>query len=836
MASSSKSLSAHHREDLSPTDVMVEESLNNEVRLSKRKRNTYSYPEHLKVEILVPNQLGNPFFADSYVEWNKGYVEWRQKMVDVITREGLLDFIDGTVQAPPKTVTTSVNGPKGGNTTHEERENEEYVAWKRSDDLVWEWILNRLVEFWSSQWWDRYKSAKELWEGIAGVEQRFRLFHYLPLYKAAIKGNWETADKFIQEEPDAVRARITVDSETALIVAVKRVGGKDFVEKLVEKMSPDDLAIPDNGSQTALHRAAGFGNIEVAKLLVGKNEDLPNMTTDLGETALFYATERGDRKMVDWLMGVTALYNMAWDLQFRILYQLTHSQLYDIALKLLKEYPSLAYPNLAGEEDLKFHALATLAGTPSSFKSGNNFNFLQEFIYSRMKIKKNEGMALENTADNHSRGAIEVPLASNNSGAASGEVLNFLSLSIPLNFTFVILETSVGAKIWNGGWAYAVRKKMSAIFSKVIEIFSMKFLTNKNEGKESTNITDNHSRGDIEAPPASNNSGAANAINPYKYFKADRNFRLPLEQATSMGIHEIVEEILLVYPYAIYLVNDKKQSIFQQAIVFRQEKVFSLIYQHEESKAIVLSKEDDSKNNALHLAGYVAHPEQLYRRAGAALQVQRELQWFKEVERLVLPKNKEERNEEGKTPAQVFSDAHKELVKEGERWMKDTASSCTIIASLIATVVFAAAITIPGGNKPDGPPNFDQQPAFLIFGIFNALSLFSSIASVVLFLSILTSRYAEEDFLATLPKRLIIGLICLFLSLLFMMTAFGATLYLVFGKNKGWVLIPAGVLGCIPVTLFCALQFPLLKDMIKSTYGSGIFDNKSDRIKNLKRS
>ncbi|KAH7845477.1 hypothetical protein Vadar_002702 [Vaccinium darrowii] len=195
----------------------------------------------------------------------------------------------------------------------------------------------------------------------------YRLFYYLPLYKAAIKGDWETADKFIQKEPDAVRARITVDSETALIVAVKMVGGKDFLEKLVEKMSPDDLAICDDGGRTALHRAAGFGNIEVAKLLVDKNRALPNMATHLKDTALFYAAEHGDRKMVQWLMPLMDEWCFI-----------------DIALKLLKRYHWLAHWDLEGEEDLKFHALAILAGTPSSFKSGNNFNILQEFIYSSL--------------------------------------------------------------------------------------------------------------------------------------------------------------------------------------------------------------------------------------------------------------------------------------------------------------------------------------------------------------------------------------------------------------------------------------------------------------------
>ncbi|KAH7845609.1 hypothetical protein Vadar_004029 [Vaccinium darrowii] len=432
---------------------------------------------------------------------------------------------------------------------------------------------------------------------ISFAEQRFRLFHYLELYKAAIKGDWETANEFIQEEPEAVRARITVDSETALIVAVKRVGGKDFVEKLVEKMSLDDLAICDDGGRNSLHRAAEFGNIEVAKLLVTKNQDLPNKETHSKETALFYAAERGDRKMVDWLMEVTAVNELFWEERgFRILYQLTHSQLYDIALKLLKRDSYLAYWPGVEEQDPKFHALATLAGTPSSFKSGNNFNFLQEFIYSRMKIKKNEGMELENTADNHSSEDIEARPASNNSGAVNGG--------------------------W-GRWAYAVRKKLHALFSKVIEtLFDQIWIIKSIRVIQEKKLLHNQALDLLKFL-------CERAVDSRNYFNADRNFWLPLERATLTGIHEVVEEILRVYPYAIYLENDKKQSIFQQAIVFRQEKVFNLIYQHQESMAMVLSKGDDFNNNALHLAGYVAHPEQLYRRAGAALQMQRELQWFK---------------------------------------------------------------------------------------------------------------------------------------------------------------------------------------------------------------
>ncbi|GMP22317.1 hypothetical protein CsSME_00000389 [Camellia sinensis var. sinensis] len=110
--------------------------------------------------------------------------------------------------------------------------------------------------------------------------------------------------------------------------------------------------------------------------------------------------------------------------------------------------------------------------------------------------------------------------------------------------------------------------------------------------------------------------------------------------------------------------------------------------------------------------------------------MQRKLQWFKEVEKLVLPRDKEERNTNGMTPAEVFTDTHQELIKEGERWMKDIATSCTIVAALIVNMVFMATITVPGGNNNnDGHPYFSKHKAFIIFGIFDALALFSASGS-----------------------------------------------------------------------------------------------------------
>ncbi|KAG5577218.1 hypothetical protein H5410_057352 [Solanum commersonii] len=62
--------------------------------------------------------------------------------------------------------------------------------------------------------------------------------------------------------------------------------------------------------------------------------------------------------------------------------------------------------------------------------------------------------------------------------------------------------------------------------------------------------------------------------------------------------------------------------------------------------------------------------------------------------------------------------------------MKNTANSCMIVTTLIATMVFVAGFTVPGDNN----------------GV--DVALFSSIVSIIMFLSIPTSHHAEDDFLS----------------------------------------------------------------------------------------
>lgn len=180
------------------------------------------------------------------------------------------------------------------------------------------------------------------------------------------------------------------------------------------------------------------------------------------------------------------------------------------------------------------------------------------------------------------------------------------------------------------------------------------------------------------------------------------------------------------------------------------------------------------------------------------------------------------------TARALFTKNHKELV-EGEKSMKATATSCTVVGALIVTMMFFAAFTVPGGNTQDkGYPTFLGKKLFMVFIMSDSISLFFSITSVMIFLGLLTSRYSEEDFLITLTTKMILGLFPLFFSIAAMMLAFSSALILMLDKQS-WIVIPVIILATLPIASFVWMQFPLLRDTCIYTYGPGKFDKKKKR-------
>lgn len=164
---------------------------------------------------------------------------------------------------------------------------------------------------------------------------------------------------------------------------------------------------------------------------------------------------------------------------------------------------------------------------------------------------------------------------------------------------------------------------------------------------------------------------------------------------------------------------------------------------------------------------------------------------------------------------------HKELLKKAESWMRDTAQSCTVVAALIATMVFTASFTVPGGNNQDtGIPIFLGTPAFIIFTMSGAMALFSSITSVLAFTVILTSSYLVEDFVVSLPLKMIMGLVSLTFAAACMMVAFCAAIHMVLSHHFKLIVIPVSLLAIFPILFFILLQLPLLVNMLSTTFGN----------------
>ncbi|KAI3696613.1 hypothetical protein L6452_29036 [Arctium lappa] len=594
---------------------------------------------------------------------------------------------------------------------------------------------------------------------------------YLPLYKAALRGDWEDAQDFIDRDEEAVTANINKYGFTALHIAVGTgKQGITFVEKLVEKISPKALVkmLTSSEKYTPLHIAAVVGNTTAVKILVNKNRKLLYAEDVDGLLPIHRALINSHKDTFLYLLGVTKanqypntfIGNMGVTLLSNVIF----AGYFDIALELVTRYPDLATTIPSDNVDAPLMAIARKA---DAFESGCRLSFFDSLIYKHVPLK------LENL----------------NSNKKQGE-MNF--------FNSVLQEIS-----------FVVWKVLGRIMPHITHIQKIKL--------------DHHQAVALV-------KCLCQEISALNLHSNSIHYSNPIVEAASNGAYEVVQEIADTFPQAIWYSDKSGHFMIQLAILHRCEKVYNLTYQMSDHKHFHKTLKDSYNNNLLHLAGKLAPPQKLNLVSGAALQMQRELQWFKEVEAFVHPKYKTEKNSFEQTPEMLFSKEHKKLVRDGEEWMKKTADSYTVTAGLITTIVFAAAITVPGGNNGEtGHPIYAKELSFLIFAVADAISLFTSTTSLLLFLSILTARYAEQDFLFTLPSRLIMGLATLFLSTTSMMIAFGASLYLLFGQGKEWILIPIAALSCLPITCFVTLQFPLLVELISCTYGRGLFGKQNDR-------
>ncbi|KAL5567511.1 hypothetical protein UlMin_024086 [Ulmus minor] len=535
-------------------------------------------------------------------------------------------------------------------------------------------------------------------------------------------------------------------------------------------MTPQDLEIKENGLlHTAFEIAVEKGNMGMAKCMVEKNKNLLCITDHSDMIPIASVVHSGQKRMARYLYPLTLQQGVLFSHNGKhgaaLIIKSIENSMFDIVFDLIKRCPHL----IIAKRKSNLNPVTLISNHPTLFPGGYQLKFWQQWIYNCKRI----ATSLPNPtlpAPSHHR----KPLVSTHPGWPGKHPGGLSSwprrVFMPCRGINHINEVK------------AVHTHSVGLLNRMCKVIET---LDENQIKE---------------------VGMSNAI----------------VQAASLGIVEFVTNISKAIPKAMWDAN-LARIIFESAIRNREAKVFSLIYGLD-NKQTITDMHNSNRDTLLHVTGYIANSRKLNIIAGVALQMQREMQWYKEVEKITPEGVRRNLNCNIKRASQVLTETHQDLKIAGERWMKNTSSSCTVVGALIFTIMFTATFTLPGGNKQDtGFPMFLDEKLFKVFIISDAISLFSSTTSVLTFLGVLTSRYAEEDFLTSLPTKMILGLSTLFISIAAMMTAFCAVIALLF-QSQIWIVVPTILLAIIPVTLFVGLQFPLLVEIFLSTYGPSIFD------------
>ncbi|GKB34598.1 ankyrin repeat-containing protein [Tanacetum coccineum] len=622
------------------------------------------------------------------------------------------------------------------------------------------------------------------------------------LRDATRQGNWWRAQSILRKYRIEVTIKINNVDETMLHLAVGD-GKNYFVQRLLNSLQEIQLIEERNiKGQTALHIAALVGNTYAAELLVKKRVNLLYVRDKLGEVPLLTAYSNNQISMFTYLLEVTktpgTLLPTYQDSFEEFIIRLIYRKEYDLALKLYKLHLNSTkqptdkvlmeitrnFPSVGIGESLicpSWESAVQKIVKRSSLLFCT-FDYLcerAEGILWRMKRFKNNcySWLLPEIVM-----LLLVPIA-----------VLYPLYQLTLLFILVLLLPfyMLYSLVWKVLATVVVhmkdieRRKKEYAEAKFFLQYTVHHIHNCNLDKS--------------------------------LFYKD----IVLE-AVRLDVFEVLRLIISHFEQTIEYTNER-HNIIQLAIIHRSEKVYNhIFYPLIKQKKYQGRSKDYSGNNLLHLVGRLAPPNVLSCTTGAALQLQRELQWREEVEKFMERIQHTELNIDNETPGMIFTREHADLLKQGEKWLKATAESCIITAALIVTIVFAAAITVPGGsNQETGIPLFRNQIAFTVFAVSDAISLFSAATSLLVFLSIfLNARFAEKDFLISLPRRLLIALGLLFLSATSMILAFSAILFLVFCDQRPWMLAPIGVCTCMPIAAIVTLQLPLVVELYRSTYFS----------------
>ncbi|KAG8362939.1 hypothetical protein BUALT_BualtUnG0021400 [Buddleja alternifolia] len=233
---------------------------------------------------------------------------------------------------------------------------------------------------------------------------------YLELYRAALRGDWNMAERVLMNDNHAATARINPSFETAFHVAVMAKNANNFVAKLVDFMPNASLAYKDKLGNTALYATATAGNIEIANILINRNPDLLYIANNRNRYPVHEAARIAKRHVLVYFLSVTkepAPYEgevgvdllisiIIADFLFSVGVGLFAISLYSFDLGGEGDGGRGMWTPMRGEEEAgDKSALMTMAGKSSAFRSGHSFSFWERYIFNVPQMKSIYHMKLK---------------------------------------------------------------------------------------------------------------------------------------------------------------------------------------------------------------------------------------------------------------------------------------------------------------------------------------------------------------------------------------------------------------------------------------------------------
>ncbi|XP_031247658.1 ankyrin repeat-containing protein NPR4-like [Pistacia vera] len=580
------------------------------------------------------------------------------------------------------------------------------------------------------------------------IERRSRHFK---LYRAALEGDWNTAEKIYKEEGIDIPVKLSKDGGTALHISAA-AGHTGFVKKLLEKMNKEDLAVKNNAGNTAFFLAVASERVEIVRAMMKKNEDIVKIRGDNDILPLHKAALIGDKEMVEYLYEATADVILDHDNdRIELLISLINRSWYDAALHLVERHPQIALARDKNEETA-LHRLARLPVLTRVLDLNSIEVCKKSAIYLYNEVKRDVTKRCQSML-----------------GMQRVKERNKLSLRDQMNEREQQMNEKRQSRTKRLGWRHRVYEAKRQVHYTGQEIPDSAFELVECLWKQVMLLV----------------------LDDCQILEIIRKPRSLIFEAAKQGNLRFLDIIFSRYPDLMFEVDENNYTILHVAVMYRRRNIFNAMYHIGPFKDLVVRDTDKEGNNILHLAAKLP-PVDTPDIESPALpyKMEREMWWFEGVKRILHPVVAEAKNNEEKTPRALFTEQHKELREKAEKWTKDNATACIMASTIITTVVFAALFTVPGGtNENIGTPIFLRRASFIVFAISDTIALLLSSSSITMFVSVISSRCEEADFhLRRITNDLALGVNLLLYSVEAMMVVFSATMFIVF--KDGWLWVP----------------------------------------------